>query len=301
MFDWSGHVLEFEAAGPWRPPEFPGSMLRGAFGSALKRLACVMRLRDCSGCPLEFACVYTSIFETRPPPGAGVMTRYDRAPHPFVLVVGLDEAGESGRLSVGVRLFGEATRAAPFALRALEDAAARGLGASRTPFRLVAAGPEGERPTPWTGGTWLPARPRNAPPPWPETTHVRFATPLRLKRDGRLLTPETLTGPDIAMTLVRRLGLLATFFGRDGAGLDFPSLKAAAARVRLLEPKVVWRDLFRRSSRQNARLGIGGVVGSARLDLGPDETLRRVMAWAPVLHVGKGASMGLGRVELVGA
>ena len=301
MFYWSGHILHFEATGPWHPPEFAGSMVRGALGSALKRLVCVMRLQDCTGCPLEFACVYTSIFETRPMPGAGVMTRYDRAPHPFVLVVGLDEPAEAGRLTVGLRLFGEATRAAPFALRALEEAAARGLGASRTPFRLVAAGPEGEEAKPWAGGAWRPGPIRGAPTPWAERTALRFATPLRLKREGRLVTPEALTGGDIVMTLVRRIGLLAAFFGRDAVRLDFPALKAAAARAKLVEPQIAWRDLFRRSSRQNARLGIGGLVGAATLDLGADETLRELMAWAPVLHVGKGASMGLGRIEAVAA
>lgn len=305
MIDWSGHFLEFEAVEPWRPPEFAGSMLRGAFGAALKRLVCVMRLRDCTGCPLEHACVYTTVFETRPPPEAGVMTRYDRAPHPFVLVLDLDETAPSpdrpGRLRAGLRLFGEATRAAPFVLRALEDAASHGLGASRTPFRLIAAGVEGEPAAPPPAGAWPPARRGPAPDAWPRRVRIRFVTPLRLKRDGRLLTPETLTAPDVVMSLVRRFGLLATFFGREPVELDFAALKTAAQDARLLEPRLFWRDLFRRSSRQQARLGIGGVIGEAVLDLGDHEALRAVMGWAPLLHVGKGATMGLGRVEALAA
>lgn len=286
MMNWRGYALSFEAARPWAAPEFAGSMLRGAFGHALRRLACVMRLRACDGCPLEHACVYTTLFETRPTPGAGVMTRYERAPHPFVFVVGLDEPPSPGpaRLQAGLRLFGEATRAAPFALRALEEAAAGGLGPARTSFRLTVA----------------PQDPADAPAPWPRHVRLRFVTPLRMKRDGRLVTPEALTAPDLIMALVRRLGLLMGFFGGGTAGLDFRALKAAAAEARLADADLAWRDLARRSARQAARLGIGGVTGTATLDLGPDPALARLMAWSPVLHVGKGASMGLGRVEALG-
>lgn len=301
MLEWTSTVLCFEAEGPWRTPEFTGSMLRGAFGAALKRLVCVMRLRECTGCPLEHACVYTTVFETRPRPGTGVMTRYDRAPHPFVIVVALDADGAAGRLTVGMRLFGEATRAAPFVLRALEEAAIRGLGPGRTPFRLVATGAEGEELRPHASGAWLPEPPRPAPDAWPERTAMRFVTPLRMKQDGRLLGPETIDGPTLVMALVRRLGLLATFFGRGPVEMDFPALKVAAQQARLFERRLAWRDLFRFSSRQDARLAIGGIMGEAVLDLGSDQTLRRLMGWAPILHLGKGASMGLGRVEMLGA
>lgn len=301
IMHWCGYDLELEAREPWRAPEFSGSMIRGAFGFALKRLVCVMRLRACDGCPLEHACVYTTLFETRPPPGAGVMTRYERAPHPFVFVVGLDDGGPviagPARLRIGLRLFGDAMRAAPFALRALEEAAERGLGAARTPFRLISAGEEGASPAPHVGEAWRPLRPRPAPSPFPDRVDLRFVTPLRLKKDNRLVTPDTLTGPDIAMNAVRRLGLISGFFGGGTEGMDFPALKRAAGAVRLVDKRLQWRDLVRRSSRQDARLGIGGVVGEARLEVGDDPALAKALAWAPLLHVGKGASMGLGRIE----
>jgi len=138
--------LDFEAQGTFTAPAFAGSMLRGAFGAALKRTVCVMRLRDCDGCPLERACIYTTVFETRPPAEAGVMRLYERAPQPFIL-----EAPETDQtdaptqrapgsiLAMSVRLFGEAARAAPFVLRAFEDAGQRGFGAARTPHVLIEA------------------------------------------------------------------------------------------------------------------------------------------------------------------
>jgi len=298
--------LDFEAQGTFTAPAFAGSMLRGAFGAALKRTVCVMRLRDCDGCPLERACIYTTVFETRPPAEAGVMRLYERAPQPFIL-----EAPETDQtdaptqrapgsiLAMSVRLFGEAARAAPFVLRAFEDAGQRGFGAARTPHVLIEAR-DGAGATVWRkGGAFTPVRPSAAtPPPLPNRTRWRLVTPMRLKRDGKLLTPDTLTAADLAMAVVRRLGLLATFFGDRPVEMDFKALKAAAQNARLEARALQWREVVRRSSRQNATLSMGGIVGEATVDLGGDERLAAALAWAPLIHVGKGASMGLGRVAL---
>lgn len=297
MFSWAGLELDFRAEEAFRPPAFLGSMLRGALGAALKRGVCVMRLRDCTGCPLEHACIYTTIFETRPTPGAGLMRLYDRAPHPFVIVAPLGgERSETG-FRAGVRLFGDAIRAAPFVLRAFEEAAARGFGVERRRHHLVAAAGEADGALWRPGETYPLPRGAGAPEPWPDHVRLRFPTPLRLKRDNRLVTPEALDGPLLAMSAVRRYGLLAGFFGGGTDGLDFTALKAASERTRLTDRRLVWRDLFRRSSRQDARLGIGGIMGEATLDLADARELAPILAWAPLIHVGKGASMGLGQVE----
>jgi hypothetical protein len=52
--------LVFEAIDPVEIPPSSGSIWRGAFGYALKRVACVTRLRPCEGCPLEYSCVIPS-------------------------------------------------------------------------------------------------------------------------------------------------------------------------------------------------------------------------------------------------
>ncbi len=297
MLTWSGVVLRFEADEPFRKPEFMGSMLRGALGSALKRVVCVMRLRDCAGCPLEHACVYTSVFETRPAPGRGLMTRYDRAPHPFVLVSPLGGGGGEG-LEAGLRLFGPARVTLPFLLRAFEEAGARGFGHARVRHRLVEVrDPDGT--TLWQPGEAYPVAPVGAPPaPLGSRVRLRMLSPLRMTREGRLLTPDALSARDVLMAGVRRLGLLAGFFGSVPAQLDFRGLKAEADGARLVDARLRWKDLFRRSARQDARLGIGGILGVATLDLGDGTGLREAFAWAPVIHLGKATSMGLGQVEL---
>ena len=289
--------MRFEPEEGFRKPEFAGSMLRGAFGGALKRTVCVMRLRDCAGCPLEHACVYTTVFETRPSPGRGLMTRYDRAPHPYVLVTPLG-GGPAEGLDAGLRVFGPARGSLPFLLRAFEEAGARGFGPGRVRHRLAEVRDE-DGGVLWRPGEAYPVAPEGpAPAAVGRRVRLRLRSPLRMTRDGRLVTPEALTARDVLMSGVRRLGLLAGFFGSGSDGLDFRGLKAEAEVARIIDARLRWKDLFRRSTRQDARLGIGGILGEATLDLGEATGLREAFAWAPIIHLGKATSMGLGQVEL---
>lgn len=48
---------------PLKMPEHPGSMLRGAFGTALRSLTCITDMPECKKCPLKHQCKFPHIFE----------------------------------------------------------------------------------------------------------------------------------------------------------------------------------------------------------------------------------------------
>ena len=56
-----------------RLPKYPGSAWRGAFGHALKKTVCVVRITPCNQCMLKSACAYSYVFETPPPADTGKM------------------------------------------------------------------------------------------------------------------------------------------------------------------------------------------------------------------------------------
>ena len=64
-----------------RLPYHAGSMLRGAFGMALKKLACITKQKDCKTCPLYRSCPYTQIFETPVP----VNAENQQAVNPYII------------------------------------------------------------------------------------------------------------------------------------------------------------------------------------------------------------------------
>ena len=49
-------TFHLEQQDPLRLPQHAGSMLRGAFGSALRKVACMTGKKDCKTCPLKSQC-----------------------------------------------------------------------------------------------------------------------------------------------------------------------------------------------------------------------------------------------------
>ena len=83
-FPLARYRLEWQASTPIHLPDFAGSMLRGAFGHALRQLACMTKQKDCAGCPLLTSCPYPAIFAP-PPPASHVLQKFSQIPVPYVI------------------------------------------------------------------------------------------------------------------------------------------------------------------------------------------------------------------------
>jgi hypothetical protein len=302
--------MTLQAEEPVILPPFLGSMLRGAFGHALRRLVCVMGPgQACATCSLRLACVYTRIFEPtvegEPPP---FLRGIDQAVRPYVF----EPLGEGGRLAPGgalrfdLLLFGQAAELAAYAVLAVERMAPAGLGTRRAPFRLLevdAVAPDGtarevlRAGAPLSGARLPTAAPEAAPlPPGPVT--LRFETPLRIKMRHQLNDRPSFR--DLAFNMLRRILELAHFHV-PGAAIDWklrPLLEQADG-VRIVEAELAWHDWERFSQRQGTTMKLGGLVGRVVVegDVAPFGPLLRM---AEVVHVGKGAVFGLGKVAVEG-
>jgi CRISPR/Cas system endoribonuclease Cas6 (RAMP superfamily) len=60
------------------------NMLRGAFGTAFRRLCCIPQCRNAHECPLATACPYKQIFEPSPPPDSERLSKSQDVPRPFI-------------------------------------------------------------------------------------------------------------------------------------------------------------------------------------------------------------------------
>ncbi len=287
-----------------------GSSWRGAFGRALRETVCVTGLPDCGGCALVATCPYPTVFENRTPPKAQKLRRYQRIPNPFVLEPahkGFDD--QDGTLNLGVTLMGRGNAHLPYVLPALERAGRNGLTSRRVALELVDVhaesppkGPEGTRPG-WRQVRTPSDEPRNgilhfATPPPPDMVKVRLLSPLRIKRDGRLVGVKAFTFRAFAANLMRRISLLTYFFGETPYETNFADVLARAESVPVRDSQLRWRELRRRSTRQDAEVPMGGLVGSfevASRSLGLFWPCLWLGQWT---HLGKGCTMGLGRYVL---
>ncbi len=304
-------TLEAQAAA--RLPSYTGSMLRGGFGHALRRLACVMGPQQaCAGCSLCGACAYSRVFETfvsGPPPP--FLRGLPTSPRPFVLEPhGTWRSGPARELPAGASmgfdllLLGRAAELLPFAVLAVERLAERGLGARRYPFRLRRVDAE-EEPGRFSQLPWSPGEPWRAvasarlssPAPLPpERLVLRFLTPTRLLSQGEL--QRRVRFRPLAFRMLRRHLELAHFYGDAGAvDWHFAPLLRRADDVEVVETALAWQDWERYSNRQQAKVQMGGFVGHLAL-AGDLEPFTELLRSAELLHVGKGTTLGLGKVEI---
>lgn len=145
-----------------------------------------------------------------------------------------------------------------------------------------------------------------------DTLTVEFLTPARLIASDQLVRR-----PDLAVLVARlaeRLDALSRQYGdhRDDsdAASDTWNTHAARLRTRSLVAQVAtafltadnthWVDLASYSARQRRATPIGGFVGTATffVPTGFSATLRELLVWGELLHVGKNAVKGDGRYRI---
>ena len=263
------------------------------------------------------SCPYPFLFESRTPPGAAKLTRYPRTPGPYVLEPAdrRFDAG-AGTLNLGVTLFGAANDHLPYVVHALDQAGRSGLTTRRVALELLdvqgekresGTGPgagDGAERSGWTtlfepGGHLSPVQAKHpVPPPSPPAVRVRLLSPLRIKRHERFVGAWDFEFRTFLGGLLRRISLLTYFFSDTPLETDFAGLLRCAESISIAERDLRWREWTRHSSRQNAKLQMGGLVGSfelAREGLDPFWPYLWLGQWT---HAGKGGSMGLGRYVL---
>jgi hypothetical protein len=111
---------------------------------------------------------------------------------------------------------------------------------------------------------------------------------------------ETLAEPRFGALIRRlraRLGALATTFGEAPIRDDPRELGRTADNVALATSQIVWREETRRSTRTGQRHPLGGFVGEAMYQ-GTLAQFLPMLRLAELLHIGKHATFGLGRVEV---
>lgn len=244
-------------------------LLRGVWGAALHR-----RAPD----------VYQALFEGSADRVPAYVLR--PAPAPTVLTAAVDFI-----------VFGRAPAAAEREVwAAWDDALRAGLGSQRVPARLVQV-----RPLAWDGTPLSPGITQPGFPLWPLSWPLRdpatpcvlrFPSPLRLLRDGRLIIRPTVA--DLTVAALRRIQSLVPSRA-DAVRVIQPAILDLAREI----PAYDWLgeslDLRRYSGRQRTEIEMRGVVGELVLPEGPGPLADLLLA-ATWTHLGKSTVMGLGQL-----
>lgn len=291
-------------------PEVKGSMLRGAFGHALKRTVCALHSGgDCSHCMLKQQCIYTQVFEkyiTGPPPP--MLKGVELAPKPFVIEAfdTKTELRAGDDLSFTFTLFGKTCDYFPYVVFAVDRMARSGLGSGRPPFFCKSvywidnydAGTKKVRLLYDGENQCLKDSARPSIPRFEgkmdSAAKILFLTPTRLKKNKKYIIDFSFR--DLVFFMVRRTLEIAHFYVPDAkVNWEFRDLLTKADNIEIINKNIEWVDWPRFSSRQKTRMEMGGLVGEIELQ-GPLDGFEAMLYTSQILHVGKGTSFGLGKM-----
>ena len=294
--------FHFEVTEPVALPPYAGSALRGVFGRALRRLACMTHEQDCKACPLYRSCVYTNLFET-PAPQEHALQKFSQIPNPFVIEAPIGEKRfyEPGEdLSFNVVLIGKAVRQLALVTFALKKGLSFNVAHGKAELQSVEYLPEpceAKKQLLFTKGdkaiaehqinTAMPSYTGNA------NVTLSFQTHLRLQNNGAALGNNEITPRFFLNALVRRVALLSEFHMAHPLPIDFVKLSELAEHVQW-EKDFHWHNWQRYSSRQKQRMHLGGLLGKCMFVNLPVEFMPFLYLgqWC---HLGKNATFGLGK------
>jgi len=122
-----------------------------------------------------------------------------------------------------------------------------------------------------------------------DTVGVTFITPLKLAKTGKVMC--SFDAGQFARSLMRRISALAYYYCGYEMRDNFREYAHAANRIELLEDNFFYADAGRRS------MALSGVMGDGVLS-GDFNDLMPFLALGEYLHLGKGASYGMGQYRL---
>jgi len=285
---------------PLSQSAYMGSAWRGLIGWELQRLICPFTRRpECKSCLIRDHCPYMQLFEDQSPlPGIQEMPRG----YVFSSAEGID----TNEQMLTITLIGNCIQYFPAILKAIHAGGSAGIGPSRMGYAVhsvsgMAPG-HGEQALPLDPDAWagidiaFPLADWISPCPVVDgSAAFVLAAPVRLRKQGKYLGK--MDWPYFFTTIVRRLEALNCLFA-DGKPLGkerYLALTQAFADTAAIQCDLSWVDYNRYSNRQHKKVPMGGLVGAATLNASESWVFPWLQA-ASLVHVGKGASMGLGKI-----
>ena len=303
-FDVGIYRLELLAEDEIELSPYSGSTFRGGFGYAFKRIVCFDKDKVCQTCLLKEKCAYAYVFETSPPKDSAYLKKLSEIPRPFVIEPPSENVYKKGeKIGLGLILIGKAIDYLPYFVVSFKELGRMGLGRKKARFLLnrVKAG-EGEiyssqdeilKPG---GRLNISEILKEANGLNPEKLTLNFLTPTRMKLNKWYVSvPEF---PVLIRSLLSRISSLAYFYCDEKLNVDYKQMIEDAKKVEIQERHIGWFDWERYSTRQQASMKLGGIVGRVTYTGNLNQFLP-LIALGRYVHVGKGATFGLGRYEIL--
>jgi len=300
-----------------RMPAFnKGNVLRGAFGSSLRKLVCSMdKKTSCDFCILEEKCAYTLIFN---PSDISSAKRLKNVPRGYVLKPPLEKETEynaQSPLSFEMILIGDRINYLPYVIVTFHELGRFGIGLNRGRFRLNnisilknseaisiydAASNTVKNIIMSITGTEILEYAENIDH---NRITLQFLTPTRIKYNptGEKGKSEVVRVPEfhhIIRRLRDRINALSVTYCGSPLDIDFKGIAERAMKVKTKEANIRWIDMKRKSRTQPVQHDQSGFVGKITYE-GVLKEFLPLIVLGEYVHMGEDAVFGNGwyRIE----
>ncbi|MEW6214432.1 MAG: CRISPR system precrRNA processing endoribonuclease RAMP protein Cas6 [Nitrospirota bacterium] len=288
-----------------------GNVLRGAFGSSLKRLVCVTKDSECSGCMLKEKCAYALIFN---PIGINPAKRLRNVPRGFVLKPPLEKETvySSDKLfSFDMVLIGDRINYLPYVIVPLIELGKFGIGLNRGRFNLkdLSVLKEGISESLYDAGTNTVKNIQRTITGSEILEHAEkmdkkkiitlwFLTPTRIRYNptGEKGRSEVVRVPEfhhIIRRLRDRINALSVTYCGGPIDVDFKGIAERAMAIKTKELNLRWIELKRKSKTQPIQHDQSGFLGQITFEGDLTEFLPLIVL-GEYVHVGEDAVFGNG-------
>ncbi|MDQ7060876.1 MAG: CRISPR system precrRNA processing endoribonuclease RAMP protein Cas6 [Sulfurimonas sp.] len=257
-----------------KPPYFVGSQLRGALGYALKKVTCINPSFECNDCFASQNCLYYEFYEQKNKPHN---YRFD-----FELAKEFYE--------FDFYLFDSATQKLPYVISAFHLMLTQnGLGKEHKIYKEFDIYVN-DKNCFIDGQLKLPKDFINTFVIDRISTDVciKFVTPLRIKKDNKLLRNDSIELKDIVNSIYQRqMQLLGRKFKK------FPYVTEG----NIIKKELKYKELTRHSNRQKTTMNLGGMMGKIIIrDLNTESF--NILKLGELIGCGKSTVFGLGKIKI---
>jgi len=257
-----------------KPPYFIGSQIRGGLGYALKKVTCINPSFKCDGCFAKDDCLYYQFYEER-----NTFHKYR-----------LDFELGKEFYDFSLYLFDDATTKLPYVLSALlQMLTTNGLGYDRKTYDEFSI---------YINDTECYKNKELKIPPNPVKTiqidnicqdiTLKLVTPLRIKKQNRLVRDDNLELKDIINSIYQRqMQLLGKGYKK------FPY----EIKGKIVQKELTYKELTRKSNRQKTTMNLGGIIGEMKIE-GVNKECYEVLKVGELIGVGKQSVFGLGKINI---
>jgi CRISPR-associated endoribonuclease Cas6 len=298
------------------PAHNKGNVLRGAFGSSLRRLVCSMdKGADCNSCVLKEKCAYALIFS---PVGIIDAKRLRNSPRGYVLKPPLPQDTEytsSSPLKFDMLLVGDRVKYLSYVVVPFVELGKVGIGLNRGKFRLgdieslkggvtttiydSSTNTVKDKKVHITGEELM----KTADAFNKDSITLRFLTPTRIKYNptnekGKSRVVRTPEFHHIIRRLRDRIDALSRAYCGRALDIDFGGIAERAMNIRTRSVGLKWLEIKRKSRTQRTTHDQSGFVGSITFE-GDLKEFLPLLILGEYVHVGDDAVFGNGwyRIE----